>query len=105
MRRMVSDQGRYPQTGRTSARSVDSGHTNRYTGMGRPGGSGPAGQQRHGGPPGPPTAGLPGGPTIGDGMTATSAVQHKITIKDGVVISFVLALWLYSIILMFRYNM
>ena len=28
--------------------------------------------------------------------------QHRITIKDGVVISFVLGLWLYSIYLMFR---
>ena len=28
--------------------------------------------------------------------------QHRITVKDGVVISFVLALWLYSIYLMFR---
>jgi hypothetical protein len=30
--------------------------------------------------------------------------QHRITVKDGVVISFVLGLWLYSIYLMFRFN-
>ena len=29
--------------------------------------------------------------------------QHVISLKDGVVIGFILGLWLYSIILMFRY--
>jgi len=43
------------------------------------------------------------GPGHGVSPVATGQVeQHKMTIKDGVVISFVLGLWLYSIYLMFR---